>query len=114
MAMDVRLVGSPDDGRHHGRVDHMQRVDAVNLETTVDHGPIVGVGAHAAGAGRVVPAAHRRPDVTLERVPVVRVGRVEQPDALVRRGERAMRRQTHDELQALDESREVARVGEHA
>ena len=75
----------PDDGRHDGRVDDVQRVHAVDPELPVDHGAGVGVGAHAAGAGRVEPPADRRLDVGLERLAVVRARGVEQPDARVHR-----------------------------
>jgi hypothetical protein len=50
---DGRGVGvAADQGRHDRGVDHAQSLDAAHLELGVDHG--VWVGAHAAGADRVV------------------------------------------------------------
>ena len=71
----AEVGGRPDDRRHDRRVDDVERVHAVDLQTPVDHRAVVGVGAHAAGAGRVEPAADRRPDVALECLAVVHASR---------------------------------------
>src|SRR6202020_1139703 len=56
-------VGVGDD-RHDRGVGDAQAGQAGHLELEVDHG--VGAGAHPAGAGRVVVAAHRVADVAAQ------------------------------------------------
>ena len=111
MAMAVRLVGAR---VMRGMIDASATrrfFDAVHLElVTHDRVPAVGR-PHAAGAHRVVPRRHHRPDVRRHRLVVGQIAREEQPVAHeIRQG--VMPGHGGTPSHTVDQAHHVARISE--
>ena len=64
--MTGAFVAPPDEIRHDRRVDHAQPVYSTHPQFGIDHGQRVAIGAHLAGADRVMDGAHSGADVGVD------------------------------------------------